>query len=118
MDRRQLRRSYCSGTKRGVTRSSGASEEDLSDRGTVTGKGPRAGVEKRTPKRRKARGSDKGRSPQSTPGGSPLSGPLDIDDPAIAAALESQPAPVPDPWESHPDGQDIDFSSSAAAVLR
>ena len=118
MDRRQLRRSCRSGTKRGVTRSSGVSEEDLSDRGTVPSKGSRERTEKRTPKRRRARGSDKGRSPQGTPGGSPSSGPLDVDDPAIAAALESQPAPAPDPWESHPDGKDIDFSSSAAAVLR
>ena len=89
VDRRQLRRSCRSGTKRGVTRSSGTSEKDLSDRDTVPSKGPRERTERRTPKRCKARGSDKGRSPQGTPGGSPSSGPLDVDDPAIAAALES-----------------------------
>ena len=63
-------------------------------------------------------GVRQGPLPTEYPGGSPSSGPLDIDDPAIAAALESQPAPAPDLWESHPDGKDIDFSSSAAAVLR
>ena len=64
VNRRQLWWSCRSGTKRGVTRSSGASEEDLSDRSTVLGKVPREGTEKRTPKRRKVQGSDKGRSPQ------------------------------------------------------